>query len=161
MTRTIPWRVIAVAVGSAFFVAALGGAMTDIGPWYLGLKQPSWKPPDWAFGPIWTTIFALCAAAGVRAWLFARDPKQRQMIIILFATNGFLNVLWSILFFDLKRPDWSLIEVGFLWLSVAALIAYLWRISRTASLLLVPYLLWVSLASTLNWGVVQLNGPFG
>jgi tryptophan-rich sensory protein len=157
-TRT---RAIVVAAASAFAVAAIGGTVTDLGPWYRSLHEPAWKPPDAAFGLIWTIIFALAAASGVTAWRRAASRATREWIIGLFALNGFLNVLWSLLFFRLKRPDWSLIEVGDLWLSIVILILFLARSSRTASALLAPYLAWVSIASLLNYEVVRLNGPFG
>ncbi|MES2989963.1 MAG: TspO/MBR family protein [Pseudomonadota bacterium] len=155
------WRPIAIAAGSALLVAVLGALMTDLGPWYANLKQPPWKPPDWAFGPIWTTIFALAAAAGVIGWRRATSRAQRESMLVLFAANGFLNVLWSLLYFRLHRPDWSLYEVPFLWLSVLALMLLLWRFAKPAAWLLAPYLAWVSIAAALNWETVRLNGPFG
>ena len=155
------WRPIAIAAASALFVAVLGGLMTDIGPWYASLKQPAWKPPDWAFGPIWTTIFALAAAAGVIGWRRAPSSADRKSLLALFAANGFLNVFWSLLYFRLHRPDWSLFEVPLLWLSVLALIVLLARFAKSAAWLLAPYLVWVSIAALLNWQTVQLNGPFG
>ena len=155
------WRPIAIAAGSALLVAVLGGLMTDLGPWYANLKQPPWKPPDWAFGPIWTTIFALAAAAGVIGWQRATSRAQREGMLALFAVNGFLNVLWSLLYFRLHRPDWSLYEVPFLWLSVLALMLLLMRFAKPAAWLLAPYLAWVSIAAVLNWETVRLNGPFG
>ena len=82
-------------------------------------------------------------------------------MIGLFALNGFLNLLWSLLFFRLHRPDWSLIEVAALWLSIVGLIIFTARHSRFAGILLTPYLIWVSLASVLNFEIVRLNGPFG
>ena len=81
-------------------------------------------------------------------------------MIGLFALNGFLNILWSLLFFRLQRPDWALIELTLLWCSIALLIGYCARISRLAAALLLPYIAWVSVAGLLNWQVVQLNGPF-
>jgi tryptophan-rich sensory protein len=81
-------------------------------------------------------------------------------VVGLFALNGFLNVLWSTLFFSLRRPDWALIEVVFLWLSVLLPIVVFWRRARPASLYLVPYLAWVSFAAFLNLAVVRLNAPF-
>jgi tryptophan-rich sensory protein len=158
MTR---WRPIAIAAASAIFVAVLGGLMTDLGPWYANLKQPPWKPPDWAFGPIWTTIFALAAAAGVIGWRRAPTRADRERLLVLFAANGFLNVFWSLLYFRLHRPDWSLLEVPLLWLSVLALIVVLARYARSAAWLLAPYLVWVAIAALLNWQTVKLNGPFG
>jgi translocator protein len=154
-------RPIAIAAVAAICVALLGGLMTDLGPWYMGLKQPAWKPPDWAFGPIWTTIFALAAAAGVNGWRRARSRLERELMLVLFAANGFLNVFWSLLYFRLHRPDWSLAEVPLLWLSVLALIVLLARFAKPAAWMLAPYLVWVAAAAALNWQTVELNGPFG
>ena len=150
-----------VAALAAFAVAGLGALMTDLGPWYRSLIQPSFQPPDWAFGPAWTTIFALAAVAGVKAWRHAPDQKSREWLLVLFAMNGFLNVFWSLLYFRLHRPDWALYEVVFLWLSVLLLIVVLGRYSRPAAWLLAPYLAWVTFAGVLNYASVQLNGPFG
>ncbi|MGJ7614007.1 MULTISPECIES: TspO/MBR family protein [unclassified Variovorax] len=154
------WKPVLVAALAALCVAVLGALMTDLGPWYRGLVQPAWKPPDAAFGPIWTTIFALAASAGVIGWRRAPRGGMREWMLVLFALNGFLNVLWSLLYFRLHRPDWSLIEVPFLWLSVLALVLLLGRVSKLASALLLPYLLWVAIAAVLNWETVRLNGPF-
>ncbi|MDX2264171.1 MAG: TspO/MBR family protein [Hyphomicrobiales bacterium] len=150
-------RAIWTAATAAMLVALVGGVMTDIGPWYQSLRKPDWQPPDWLFGPAWTLIFTLAAIAGVKSWLRAPTQSDRDWIIILFAANGFLNVLWSLLFFRLKRPDWALIETGFLWLSVIVLIFALARYSKTAAWLLVPYAAWVTFASILNWKIVELN----
>ncbi len=155
------WRAVAVAAGAALAVGALGGSLTDIGPWYHHLVKPSWQPPDYAFPIVWTVIFALCAAAGVIVWRAARRPATREWMLGLFALNGFLNVLWSLLFFRLHRPDWALEEVTALWLSIALLILVLGRASRLAGLLLAPYLVWVSIAAAINFEVVRLNPPFG
>ena len=161
MNRSRSWRPVLIAAASALCVAVLGALVTDLGPWYTSLKQPSWKPPDWAFGPVWTTIFALAAAAGVMGWRRAPSREQRELLLLLFALNGFLNVLWSLLYFRLHRPDWALIEVPFLWLSVLALIVVLGRFAKGAAWLLAPYLVWVVIAAVLNWQTVKLNGPFG
>lgn len=153
-------RAIAAAATAAAFVALLGGTLTDLGPWYQALNKPPWQPPGPAFGIIWTAIFAMAAASGVLAWRSARDTASREWVIGLFALNGFLNVLWSLLFFRLQRPDWALIEVGALWLSVLLPIVVFFRRSRLASLLLAPYLLWVTIAAVLNLEIVRLNPPF-
>jgi len=152
---------IAVAAGSAILVASVGATMTDIGPWYQGLAKPSWQPPDWLFGPAWTLIFALAALSAATAWRDAPDQASREWMVGLFAINGVLNILWSALFFRLRRPDWALVEVAFLWLSVLALILLLRRDSRLAAWLLSPYLAWVTFAAVLNLAVVRLNAPFG
>jgi translocator protein len=160
MNRPRQLKPIIIAALAALTVAMVGGLITDIGPWYLGLVKPTWQPPDWLFGPAWTLIFSLAAASGVLAWRDAPNPSRRIWMLALFAVNGLLNVLWSFLFFKLHRPDWALMEVGFLWLSVAVLMVVLGRYSRMASWLLAPYLAWIAFAAFLNWTTVQLNGPF-
>ncbi len=160
-TRTRRWIPIAVAAGSAVIVAVLGAAATDIGPWYYGLHKSSLNPPDWLFGPAWTLIYALTALSGVIAWRAAETRTQRRRVLVLFAINALLNVLWSELFFTLHRPDWAFTEVAPFWLSVLALMVFLWPVARRSSWLLAPYLLWVGFAGYLNWAVVRLNGPFG
>ena len=152
---------IVVAALAAAAVAGLGALATDIGPWYRSLVQPAWQPPDWAFGPAWTTIFALSAAAGVVAWQRAPDRAAREWMLGLFALNALLNLFWSLLYFRLRRPDWALYEVPFLWLSVLVLIVVLGRYARTSAWLLAPYLVWVAFAAALNFSSVRLNGPFG
>jgi translocator protein len=154
------WKPVLVAAAVATFVAVLGGTLTDTGPWYQNLRKPSWQPPDWLFGPAWTLIFALATASAVCAWRDAQNRVQRDWVIMLFALNGFLNVLWSTLFFTLRRPDWALIEVAFLWASILLPMIMFWRFTKPATLYLVPYLLWVSFAAFLNLTVVRLNAPF-
>ncbi|MEY3981461.1 MAG: hypothetical protein RLZZ281_330 [Pseudomonadota bacterium] len=153
-------RQIAVAVAWVTAVSVLGQQLTDLGPWYQALKQPEWKPPDWAFGVIWSSIFLLIVVAGVLGWRRATHPAQQVQMLALWGINSMLHVTWSLLFFTLKRPDWSMIELPFLWLSIAAIIWTLWKISRVAALLLVPYIVWVTIAGFLNYANVQLNGPF-
>ena len=153
------WKPVLVAAVAAMVVAALGASATDLGPWYQGLRKPDWQPPDWLFGPAWTLIFALTAAAGALAW--SRAPRRARLpLVAAFALNALLNVLWSELFFAFQRPDWALVEVAFLWLSIVLLMVVAGRHARAAAWLLVPYLLWVSFAAFLNYTVVQLNAPF-
>jgi benzodiazapine receptor len=154
------WKPVLVAAAAALAVATLGGLVTELGPWYQSLRKPAWQPPDWLFGPVWTLIFGLAALAGVIAWRHAPDRAARTRIIGLFALNAFLNLLWSVLFFRLHRPDWALAEVGLLWLSILALIVALAPHSKAASWLLVPYLGWVTFAAVLNLAIVRLNAPF-
>ncbi len=145
-----------VAVLGWALVAVLGSLATDIGPWYRSLVKPSWQPPDWVFGPVWTTIFVLCAVSAALAWRSAADAA-RPMVVTLFVVNGVLNVLWSVLFFYLKRPFLAGLEIIVLWASIAVLIWYVGQHSRVAAMLLLPYLLWVSFATLLTWTIVHLN----
>ncbi len=161
MTSETPsfWKPFLIAFLAAMAVGTLGALTTDLGTWYMTLNKPWWQPPDWLFGPVWTTIFALAALSAVFAWRRAPDRPARETIILLFVASAFFNVLWSALFFRLKRPDWALIEVGFLWLSVLVPIVILARYSAKSSWLLFPYLAWVTFAGILNYEIVKLNPP--
>jgi len=156
-----PWTPISIAVISGIVLAVAGAVLTRLDDWYYSLKQPSWKPPDWAFGPAWTLIFTLTGIAGVQGWLHATSDQHRICIITLFAINAVLNVGWSWLFFTRQRPDWALVEVLPLWLSVLALMLALRPALPVYCLLLLPYLIWVGYAATINLAVVRYNGPFG
>jgi translocator protein len=155
------FRAIGVAVVATIVVAAAGALLTDLGPWYQSLKQPRWKPPDWAFGPIWTVVFTAAATAAVLAWGSAPDAAHRTWLVALFALNGVLNIAWSLLYFRLHRPDWSLAELVLLWLSIVWLMVEMAPYSPTSSWLLTPYLVWVATAGFLNFETIRLNGPFG
>ena len=154
-------RAVITAAVAALAAAGLGALSTDLGPWYASLRQPPWKPSDLWFGPAWTLIYARAALAGVQAWLRTPDRGARDTLIAAFAINGTLNVVWSLLFFRLRRPDWALAEVGLLWLSILLLIVIAGRRRVSAGWLLAPYLGWVTFAAVLNAAVVRLNSPFG
>lgn len=154
------WVPTLVALGVAMTLGAIGGGLTRIGPWYRSLRNPAWKPPDWAFGPIWAAIYTFCTVAAALAWN-AGDTAGRIALVAAFALNAPLNVAWTVLFFRAERPDWALIELIFLWLSVAILVGVTLSLSVIAGLLLLPYLGWVTVAGFLNRAIVRLNGPFG
>ena len=154
-----------VALGLAFGVAAIGGGLTVLDDWYYSLEQPWFKPPDLLFGPAWTILFILMAISGVLAWRTAADDEfqlatRRSKLLMLWAFNGLANMGWSLLYFYLQRPDWALVEVVLLWLSIVFLIRHTSPYNKRAALLLWPYLAWVSFAAMLNLATVVLNGPF-
>lgn len=146
-----------VASGITAAVIIVGGATTNVGRWYQELRKPPWNPPTWLFGPAWAVILSLAGWAGALAWNNAATPDQRLRVGVLFGINIACHLLWSPLFFNLRRPDWALIEVPFLWLSILALVIGVAPLSSAASLLLVPYLLWVTFAAYLNLTIVRLN----
>jgi tryptophan-rich sensory protein len=155
------WTAIGVAASVAVVCALAGGLLTTIGPWYQNLRLPSWKPPDWAFGPVWTTIFVLAVVSSVMAWGADARPEARRALLIAYGVNVVLNIAWSAIFFQMRRPDWAFVEVIALWASVLALIVVTAPMSAIAALLLLPYLAWVSVAAYLNLTIVRLNAPFG
>ncbi len=149
-----------VAAMAALVTAIVGATITDLGPWYHSLIQPAWAPPDALYGVAWTAIYAFTAVAAVTGWRATPGARAGDWLIGLFALNGFLNILWSLLFFHFRRPDWALTEVIALWLSIVALMTTCARHSKSAAALLLPYLAWVTFAGFLNFMIVRLNAPF-
>ena len=147
------------AILLSLLVGGLGGAATEIGPWYFQLQKPSWQPPDWLFGPAWTTIYVLTSIAGVKAWRRA-DEVQRRYFLGALLLNLVLNLLWSLIFFTSQRPDIALLEVVPLWLSILLMVLLVRGYSPVSSVLMLPYLGWVAFAAYLNWTIVKLNAPF-
>lgn len=152
---------IIVAAVITALVLGVGGGTTKVGAWYKALRKPWWNPPGWAFAPAWTVILGLAAWAGVVAWGRASTHADHVRIGGLFGLNIVFHLLWSPLFFTWKRPDWALIEVPFLWLSILALMIGLAPFSTLSALLLAPYLAWVAFAAFLNLTLVRMNAPFG
>lgn len=146
-----------ICFGVAILLGIAGGLLTEVGSWYHGLRKPRLNPPDWLFGPAWTIILGLAAWSATIAWEAADTDGERRLVVLLFGANALFHLLWSPLFFKCKRPDWALVEVVFLWASLVALVIGLAPISEKASLLILPYLLWVSFAAWLNWQIVRLN----
>ena len=133
--------------------AAVFGAQFTAGAWYDALNKPSWNPPASVFGPVWTVLYVCIAIAGWRIW-----RKGRAMLPLwIWAVQLVLNALWSLLFFGLHRPQIALVDIVFLLVSILAFIIVSWRHSRLASWLFVPYALWVSFATALNYTIVRLN----
>lgn len=148
------------ALASALAVMTAGGLMTDQGPWFQQLAQPPWRPPGWLFGPVWTLILALTALSFALAWQRAHDAGAQRALIAVFTINAALNILWNVLFFQMRRPDLAAIELVVLLSSIGAMMIVSGRHSQASAILLVPYALWVAFAATLNFEIVRLNGPF-
>lgn len=156
LAADVRWTVAAIAL-----VGIIGGAATDIGPWYFALVQPAWKPPDWTFGPAWMLIYVCTGWAGVRAWRRLSIETARSGFLVACAINGLLNILWSFLYFTLRRPDWAFSEGIALWLSIVWVAALIARVDRLGTWLMVPYLAWVAVALALNFETLRLNPDFG
>ena len=152
------WLPVLCAAAWAVALGGLGGVLTEVGDWYAALRKPPWQPPNWAFGPVWTIILGLAAWAAVIGWHGATTDRARADLLVVYGVNFVFHLAWSPLFFKLKRPDWALIEVPFLWASVAAMTIVLAGLSSVAPWLLAPYLVWVTIAAALNRAIVRLNG---
>jgi len=154
------WTPTLIAAAGVTVLGVAGMMLTPLDAWYYALRKPSWQPPNWLFGPVWTIIFILEAASAVIGWQSSRSVSGGILLISTYVVNGLLNMLWSLFFFKLRRPDWALYEVGFLWLSIVVMMAVLGHEAGFAWIFLVPYLLWVSFASFLTATIVRLNAPF-
>lgn len=139
-------------------VAGVGGVVTvgAVRTWYPRLRKPSWNPPASLFGPVWSVLYLVMAIAAWLVWR-ARDVADVTTALGLFGLQLALNLLWSVLFFGLRRPAWALGEIVLLWLSIAATIAAFWDRDPIAGALLLPYLLWVTFAAVLNGAILRLN----
>jgi translocator protein len=140
---------------AAFAAGAVGAvASVDAASFYAQLSKPSWAPPAWVFGPVWSALYVLM---GIAAWLVWRSPGSKAVPLSVFSVQLAANALWSWLFFAWHRGALAAIEVLVLLALIVATVATFWRISRLAALLLVPYVLWVGFASALTWAVWRSN----
>ncbi|AVP97302.1 sensory protein [Ahniella affigens] len=145
------------ALVCCFGVAAIGAFGSMNAPsFYTQLQQPSWAPPAWLFGPVWTVLYALMAVSVWRVWQLA-VPGKSGRAVLWFSGHLVLNGLWSWVFFAWQAGGWAMVNITALWLSIALCMRLFWPISRAASLLLLPYLAWVTFASVLNWAMWRLN----
>lgn len=153
------WITLAVAIITSELAGIVGSLFTvsAVREWYPTLIRPSFAPPSWVFGPVWTTLFALM---GVAAWLVWEKGTRRQDVRVAlgaFLVQLVLNTLWSIIFFGMQSLGGALMEIALLWLAIAATIILFARISKPAAWLLAPYILWVSFAAYLNYAFWVLN----
>lgn len=137
--------------------AALFGAQFLPGPWYASLAKPAWNPPDWLFGPVWTVLYGMIAAAGWMAWRAGGGWRGAALPLGLWLAQLVLNAAWSWLFFGVRRMDLALFEITLLWLLILACVLQFWRIRPLAGAMMLPYLAWVGFAAFLNFTIWRLN----
>lgn len=148
-----------VSIGISLAAGVIGSIFTTpaIPGWYATLQKPFFTPPDWVFGPAWTTLYILMGIALFLVWDKGSQVRKVKLGMGVFGVQLVLNFLWSVLFFGLQNPFYALMEIAFLWLAILLTIIVFYGIDRRASLLLIPYILWVSFASVLNYFVWMLN----
>lgn len=136
--------------------AGIGSLLTTpaLRPWYASLSKPRWTPPNWLFGPVWTILFVAMAIA---AWLVWRKVALTAVPVQLFLLQLLLNVAWSAVFFRLRSPGPAFAEIVMLWFAILATSIEFWRVVPAAGWLLLPYLIWVSYATALNFSIWRLN----
>jgi tryptophan-rich sensory protein len=125
--------------------------------WYRYLNKPSFSPPNWVFGPVWTVLYFMMGVSAYLIWVKGLKNKKVKVALIYFLIQLFLNFIWSILFFGLRSPLLALIDIIILWSMIVLTIRKFITISKPASYLLVPYLTWVSFATLLNFSITVLN----
>ena len=143
---------IVLSLGAGF----IGGFATQnsIDTWYATLDKPSWNPPNWLFGPVWTLLYIMM---GIAAWLVWKTKDRIGPAMVLFGAQLVFNLAWSLIFFGLRSPGWALIEVVFLWGSVLLTMLAFFGRQTVAGWLFVPYHAWVSFAAVLNFAIWSLN----
>lgn len=149
------WVSLAASIALPLLLGAVGGLATDSG-WYVELHRPSFAPPGWVFGPVWTVLYGSMGTAAWWVWRAAGWPRARHALG-WYAAQLLLNALWSPIFFGLRAMGWALIDIGLMGVAIVGTLVAFYRIERRAGLLLVPYLLWVAFAAVLNWSLWTLN----
>lgn len=149
-------------IASVFIVFISGAVGTlatlpQITTWYAALAKPSWTPPNDWFGPIWTTIYILIGIALFLVWRQGLERRDVRFTIGIFAVQLVLNILWSLVFFGLHSILGGFILICLLWIAILANMIAFYVISKPAGLLFIPYIIWVSIASYLNYSVLLLN----
>ena len=141
----------------ACVLAALTGVLFPAPKWYRQLSRPDWAPPTWLFGPVWTVLYVMIAVAG---WRISSALPDAAAIAALAAwiVQIALNAGWTPLFFGLKRPDLGFYVIAALWVAIAATVVLAWPVDTLAAWLMLPYLVWVSFASALNFSIWRRNG---
>ena len=136
--------------------AGFVGSRFPVDEWYVALSKPAWTPPNSLFGPVWGVLYLVIAVAAWLVWKKAGFAGAAVPLAV-FAIQLALNAAWSWLFFGLHQLGLALTEIALLWLSILVTIALFWRIVPAAGLLMIPYLLWVSFATALNFAIWRLN----
>ncbi|MFA5392481.1 MAG: TspO/MBR family protein [Candidatus Paceibacterota bacterium] len=140
---------------SAGFIGSFFTA-PSISSWYAFINKPSFSPPNWLFAPAWILLYILMAIAAFLVWK-KRDNLKTKQALIFYGIQLILNALWSIIFFGMKNPGLAFLEIIILWLFILITLIKFYKINKVAGLLFVPYFLWVSFASILNFAVWMLN----
>ncbi len=150
------------AIGVVELVGGIGGLFTApaIPTWYSQLQKPALNPPSWVFGPVWTVLYAMMGVAAFLVWQKGLRRKDVRGALTVFGVQLVLNAIWSGIFFGLRNPGLAFFELIALWIAIAATLFVFWKISKAATWLLVPYILWVSFAGYLNYSLWTLNKGF-
>ena len=141
------------------FIGGSSGFLTadSVSTWYVDINKPFFNPPNWVFGPVWTTLYTIMGISAGLIWNTGIQNKNTKKSLCVFTIHIFLNGLWSILFFGLKNPELAFIEIVFLLASIIYYTQLFYRIRPLTAWLQIPYIFWVSFASILNGSIAWLN----
>lgn len=153
------WGVLVLCVVGPLAVGYVSGTSTadSVRTWYVGIAKPSFNPPAWLFGPVWTVLYLCMGVAAFLAWNSDGDRRAVRVSLLWFGAQLIANGLWSPLFFGLKNPGLAFFEILILLALIVLTIRMFWRQSRTAGVLMLPYLAWVGFATVLNFSIWRLN----
>ena len=129
----------------------------SISTWYANLDKPPFSPPNGVFSPVWITLFLLMGISLFLIWRRGLAERKVRVALGFFGSQLIFNILWSVLFFGLRSPFTGFIDIVVLWIAIALTIFYFWKVSKTAGILLLPYIVWVSFAAVLNVFIWRLN----
>jgi len=148
-----------VSLAACFSAGFIGSIFTgtSVRDWYTPLLKPAFTPPPWLFAPVWFLLYVLMGISAFLIWRKGIRDSQIRESLIIFIIQLFLNILWSYAFFGLKSPLYGLIVIVPLWTAILLTIINFYRISKTASFLLIPYIIWISYATALNFSIYILN----
>lgn len=148
-----------VSLGVCLGAGFIGSVFTrqSVTTWYQTINKPSFNPPDWIFAPVWTTLFILMGIALFLIWQKGFTEKDNKVALYIFVLQLIFNMMWSLAFFGLRSPFLGVVVIVVLWVLILLTILKFFKISKLAGWLLIPYILWVSFASVLNFSIWQLN----
>jgi len=148
-----------IAVAAPGVIGGLSGFATarGVSTWYPTLVKPSFNPPAWVFGPVWTVLYIMMGVAAYLLWRQGINVVGVRVALAVFVVQLALNALWSILFFGMHSPGWALVEIVVLWFAIGVTIRLFWNVVPAAGALLLPYLAWVSFATVLDASLWWLN----
>ena len=144
------------------FGAPALGVFSPPSDWYQSINKPTWNPPPWIFGPVWTALYLMMATAAWLVWKHGKgqdrgEQDQSKKALTAYFVQLALNTLWTPLFFGIRRIDWAFVDILALWFAILVCILTFYRVHRVAAWLMLPYLAWVTFASVLNATLWVMN----
>lgn len=157
LPKSILKLIFSIAISQSAGLIGTVFTVSSIQNWYNLLNQPSFRPPNWLFGPVWTILYTLMGISLYWIWIKGTKKKEVRDALKLFAVHLVFNATWSIVFFGMHNIPLSLVNIVVLWILIVMVMIRFYKIDKKASLILIPYLAWVSFATILNFSIFLLN----